>query len=123
MENEALIVLVAHINEGIVDAIHVVAQAVIDEGGEDAALELVSNLYGGQPSEYVVGSVDGSIRYNRPMHGDIFDAKRDAFIAPKPFGSWILNESTYIWEAPIPYPNDSAFYIWDESLGDWVEVV
>ena len=42
----------------------------------------------------------------------------DAFIAPQPFDSWVLNEETYSWEAPIPKPNGA--FVWDENLGDWV---
>jgi hypothetical protein len=52
-----------------------------------------------------------------------YDEELDAFIPPKPFESWILNEDTFLWGAPIPYPNDGSRYEWDESHGDWVEVV
>lgn len=45
------------------------------------------------------------------------------FAAPQPFPSWTLNEDTYIWEAPIAYPSDGLFYIWDEDNQEWVEVV
>ena len=51
-----------------------------------------------------------------------YDAELDAFIAPQPFPSWILNAVTYTWEAPVPYPTAEGFFAWDESLGDWVEV-
>ena len=47
----------------------------------------------------------------------------DAFISPKPFDSWTLDETIFGWVAPIPMPNDGGVYVWDESEGDWVEVV
>lgn len=51
-----------------------------------------------------------------------YDATIDGFIPPKPFESWVLNEETCLWEAPIPHPADGTRYSWDETLGDWVEV-
>ena len=46
----------------------------------------------------------------------------DAFIPAKPFDSWILNENTYLWEAPVPYPTDGEMYTWDEETTNWVAV-
>ena len=54
--------------------------------------------------------------------GYSYDEARDAFIPPKPFESWILNEETCQWEAPVPYPNDGKMYKWDEATLSWVEV-
>lgn len=51
-----------------------------------------------------------------------YDEQRDAFIPPKDFNSWVLNEETCQWEAPVPYPTDGKVYGWNEELGDWVEV-
>lgn len=64
-----------------------------------------------------------AFRKNYAGIGFTYDEDRDAFIPPKPFQSWVLNEDTCLWQSPIPYPNDGATYRWDESLGDWVEVV
>lgn len=64
-----------------------------------------------------------ALRKNYAGIGYTYNEERDAFIPPKPFDSWVLNEDTCLWEPPIPYPNDGAVYQWDESLGDWVEVV
>ena len=66
-------------------------------------------------------SYNGNIRKNYAGIGYIYDANRDAFIPPKPFNSWILNENTCLWEPPVPYPTDDKDYIWSEDLGDWVE--
>lgn len=66
-------------------------------------------------------------RKNYAGIGYTYDAQRDAFIPPKPFNSWILNEDTCIWDAPIPKPEtaegpDAKFYVWDEELLNWIEV-
>jgi hypothetical protein len=54
--------------------------------------------------------------------GFTYDEDLDAFIPPSPFPSWVLNEDTFSWDAPIPYPSDGKKYKWDESAGVWVEV-
>ena len=51
--------------------------------------------------------------------GDTYDSQRDAFIGPKPFNSWILNEKTCIWEAPVAYPTDGQRYTWNEEILNW----
>jgi hypothetical protein len=54
--------------------------------------------------------------------GFTYDEALDAFIAPQPFPSWQLEETTYSWIAPVPYPEDGKDYMWDETAGAWVEV-
>ena len=54
--------------------------------------------------------------------GYTFDAGRDAFIAPPPFPSWVLNETTTEWEPPTPYPDADKHYVWDEDTTSWIEV-
>jgi hypothetical protein len=66
-------------------------------------------------------SYHGNIRKNYAGAGYAFDAARDAFIPPKPFASWVLNEQTCQWEAPVPYPADGERYMWDEATGTWVK--
>lgn len=66
---------------------------------------------------------DGSQRKNYAGPNYTYDENRDAFIASKSYDSWILNENTCKWEAPIPYPNDGKIYSWDESLKNWIEIV
>ena len=61
-------------------------------------------------------------RKNYAGVGYIYDAERDAFIPPKPFASWLLNEDTCLWDAPTPYPSDGAMYRWDEDTLAWIEV-
>jgi hypothetical protein len=59
-------------------------------------------------------------RKNYASIGYFYDDNLDAFISPKPFPSWNLDEEICQWQAPKPYPNNDDFYIWDEELGDWV---
>jgi hypothetical protein len=61
-------------------------------------------------------------RKNYAGLGYTYDAQRDAFIPPKPFASWVLNETTAQWEAPTPMPTDGKMYSWDEATVNWVEV-
>lgn len=68
-------------------------------------------------------SYNGNIRKNYAGVGFTYDAERDAFIAPRPFESWALDEETCRWVAPIPYPEDGLMYRWDEEAGDWEPVV
>jgi len=61
-------------------------------------------------------------RKNYAAVGYTYDEDRDAFIPPKPEGldSWILNEDSCVWEAPIPYPDDGKDYLWDEETQEWI---
>ena len=58
-------------------------------------------------------------RKNFPSKGYTYDEDRDAFIAPKPFNSWILNEDTCLWEAPVAKPDDDNRYNWNETNQAW----
>lgn len=63
----------------------------------------------------------------RPLRGNYagigytYDSTNDVFYAPQPYPSWILNNNTWLWESPIPYPTDGKRYIWDETITNWVE--
>lgn len=61
-------------------------------------------------------------RKNYAGIGYSYDSQRNAFIAPKPFASWLLDENTCLWNAPAPYPNDGKRYIWDEATTVWMEI-
>ena len=68
-------------------------------------------------------SYNNNIRKNYAGIGYSYDAGRDAFIAPKPYPSWVLNETTCRWEAPIPMPvEEGKMYTWNESTTSWDEV-
>jgi len=65
---------------------------------------------------------------SRPLRGNYagvgftYDHANDVFYAPQPYPSWTLNEATWTWEAPIPYPTDGKLYNWNESITNWTEV-
>lgn len=63
-----------------------------------------------------------AFRKNYAGIGYTYDAGRDAFIPPKPFDSWVLNEETCLWDPPVPYPNDGNTYQWDETTLSWVQI-
>ena len=69
-------------------------------------------------------SFHGNIRFNPASIGYTYDTERDAFIAPQPFPSWILDEATCQWQTPVPMPtpNNPPLYDWDESVLNWVEI-
>ena len=66
---------------------------------------------------------EGGIPYRKNYAGlgFTYDPVRDAFIPPKPYNSWVLNEDSCLWEAPIPYPTDSKQYSWNEETQTWIE--
>ena len=68
-------------------------------------------------------SYNNKIRFNYAGIGYSYDEVRDAFIAPKPFNSWVLDEATCQWDSPVPYPSDEKMYGWDEESLSWIEVV
>ena len=61
-----------------------------------------------------------AFRFNYAGIGFTYDEARDAFIPPKPYESWVLDEGTCLWVAPVPMPEDGADYVWDEEAGAWV---
>ena len=67
-------------------------------------------------------SYNGNIRKNYAGIGYTYNADIDAFVPPKPFASWTLNNETAQWEAPTPMPQDGNMYNWDEATTSWVEV-
>lgn len=73
----------------------------------------------GEPSE----DQSKAFRKNYAGIGYYYDEQKDAFIPPKPFDSWVLNEDTCCWEAPIPYPADGIKYIWDEDNQNWISML
>ena len=72
---------------------------------------------------WVKTSYNGNIRKNYAGIGYTYDPARDAFIAPKPYNSWLLNEDTCQWQAPVPHPADGLMYEWDEELTDWKLII
>ena len=99
---------------------------------EQAGSDFLNNLYNTrdvwkQTSYNTSGGVHQlggtPFRKNYAGVGYSYDQIRDAFISPKPFNSWILNETTCQWEAPTTYPDDGKRYNWNESTKSWDEIV
>ena len=126
----------AKIENNIVIAVHSVVNEVIkDSNGveqESIGIQFLKTLYNEpnaiwkQTSYNTNGGVHKlggtPFRKNHAGIGYTYDSQRDAFIAPKPFNSWILNESTCIWEAPVAYPVDNNVnnrYKWNEEILNW----
>ncbi len=85
---------------------------------EQAGVDFLNNLYNSR-DVWKQTSYNNNIRKNFAGVGYTYDQTRDAFIAPKPFNSWILNEDTCLWEAPIAYPTDGNVYKWNEETTTW----
>lgn len=88
-----------------------------DPNGDEGYQWLIDNLGG----TWIKTSYNGTIRKNYAGEGYQYDENRDAFIPPKPFDSWILNEEICNWYAPKPYPEDGKHYHWDEETTEWIE--
>ena len=100
-----------------------------EEGQDGINWEQWYGEFRGQPCKRTSYNTKGNVhssggtpfRKNYAGIGYTFDEARDAFIPPKPFASWVLNEDTCLWEAPVAYPNDpDNFYRWDEEAVNWV---
>lgn len=108
----------AEINkDNIVLRIIVAEQDFIDSGAVGEPKNWIQTSYNTFAGKHKYGGTP--IKKNYAGVGYMYDATRDAFIPPKPANSWILNEDTCIWEAPIPYPTDGKDYAWNEELTCW----
>jgi hypothetical protein len=103
-----------------IDENNIVLRVLVGNNSEPDEGEAFMNSLGGT---WVKTSYNGNIRKNYAGIGMSYDAERDAFIAPKPFDSWILDEETCQWEAPVAYPTDGIIYVWDEETTDWKATV
>lgn len=108
----------AKVIDGIVTEVLVIEQDVIDTGlfGDPSLwIQTSYNTLGGQHPE------GRPLRKNYAGIGYTYDPVRDAFIPPKPYPSWVLDEDTCLWSAPVTRPID-GHYVWDESAQQWVSV-
>jgi hypothetical protein len=113
----------AELNENnIVLEVIVVNNSELDLANEEASGIAWLTEWSGGYSNWKQTSYNGTIRKNYAGIGYTYDAVRDAFIAPKPLESWVLDEETCQWEAPVAYPTDGKNYRWDEPTVTWVEV-
>lgn len=106
--NTVLEVLCINNNELLVDGVE----------SENKGIEFLISWSGGY-TNWKQTSYNGKIRKNYAGVGFIYDAIRDAFILSRPFSSWLLDETSCQWVAPVAYPNDGKRYQWDESTLAW----
>ncbi len=115
-------------NNVVTQVIVVHNNELLDNGVESEAkgISFCQSLFPG--TVWKQTSYSASMRKNYAGIGFTYDHSRDAFIAPKPFASWALNEQTCQWEAPVPMPGDVGqgeppkFYVWDEATTNWVQM-
>jgi hypothetical protein len=85
---------------------------------EQLGVDFINKLYNTR-DVWKQTSYNNNIRKNYAGIGYHYDQTRDAFIPKKPYNSWILNETTCLWESPIPYPQDNNRYNWNETTQNW----
>jgi hypothetical protein len=118
------------LNNKVIEVLSVVNEVLHDSNGveqEVIGIDFLTKLTGypvwKQTSYNTHGGVHNNggtpLRKNHAGIGYTYDEDRDAFIPKKPFNSWILNESTCLWESPIPYPQDNNKYNWNEQNQSW----
>lgn len=119
----------AKVVDGVVKKVIVADATFFETFVDDSPGEWIKtsyNTFGGihyQPDSWIPSpDQTKSLRKNYAGIGFTYDKVLDAFIPPKPFPSWTLNEQTCLWEAPVPYPNDGKNYQWDEQKQEWVLV-
>jgi hypothetical protein len=104
-------------------AVHVVNNDVITVNGiesEQVGIDFLTDLYG--HALWKQTSYNENFRKNYAGIGYTYDAVKDAFIPQKPYDSWVLNNDTCRWEAPVAMPADKKLYSWDEATSSWIEV-
>ena len=111
----------AHLTNGIVDQVIVIDAETLALGHWGNPSEWVQTSYNTHGGTHATGGTP--LRKNYAGVGYSYDSGRDAFIPPKPFASWLLNETTCLWDAPTPMPVvEGKMFKWDEPTTSWVEV-
>ena len=122
------------LNNKVIEVLSVVNEVLHDSNGieqEVNGIDFLTKLTGypvwKQTSYNTHGGVHNNngtpLRKNHAGIGYTYDETRDAFIAPKPFNSWILNEDTCLWNPPVAYPSDNGNYKWNETNLNWEEII
>jgi hypothetical protein len=113
-------------NNNIVTQVIVVSNNEIQDANglenELLGVEFCKSLFGND-TKWIQTSYNRTIRKNYAGVGYFYDSLNDAFIAPKPFTSWVLDTNTYRWQPPVIYPQDNIRYTWDEETVSWKEVI
>jgi hypothetical protein len=115
----------AKVENGIVTQVIVIEQDMIDSGHFGHASIWKQTSYNTRGNVHYASdnnTPDGGIalRGNYAGIGYTYDEEHDVFYAPQPYPSWTLSHTTWLWEPPVPYPNDGQPYNWDETTKSWV---
>jgi hypothetical protein len=110
----------AKVENGIVTQVIVAEQKFIDSGAVGDSSLWIQTSYNTRGGQHPEGR---PLRKNYAGIGYTYDSIRDAFVPPKPFDSWTLNEETCLWNPPVPYPEDGKVYKWNENSQSWIEIV
>ena len=112
----------AKVENGVVTQVIVIEQDVLNLGHWGDPASWVQTSYNTQGGQHLLGGTP--LRKNYAGIGYTYDSVRDAFIPPKPYASWVLNEDTCLWDAPTPMPVvEGKMFTWDEPTTSWVEFV
>jgi hypothetical protein len=109
----------AKVRDGVVIQVLVAEQEFFDTFVDSSPGEWIQTSYNTHGGVHTLGGTP--LRKNYAGIGYTYDRVRDAFIPPKPYASWVLNENTCLWDAPTPCPTDGKIYNWDENTQQWVE--
>jgi hypothetical protein len=109
----------AKLENGIVTQVIVAEQDFIDSGAVGNPSDWIQTSYNTHGGVHLLGGVP--LRKNYAGIGFEYNAELDAFIPPKPFNSWLLNQETCLWYSPVEMPLDGKAYKWDEDTLSWIE--
>jgi hypothetical protein len=113
-------------SDNIVQRVVLVSNDVINNvsttENEQIGIDFCKSLFG-ENTIWVQTSYSGKFRGRYGVQGMRYDKDRDVFLEQQPFPSWVLNTTTWYWEAPVPRPDDGKQYVWDEPTGSFIPVV
>lgn len=109
----------AKVTDGKVTQVIVAEQEFFDTFVDSSPGTWIQTSYNTHGNQHPNGT---PLRGNYAGIGYTYDSVNDVFYAPQPFPSWTLNNSTWLWEAPVAYPTDGKVYKWNESITNWEEV-
>jgi hypothetical protein len=111
----------AKVTDGIVTQVIVAKPEFFATFVDSSPGEWIQTSYNTHGGVHATGGTP--LRKNYAGIGYTYDRARDAFIPPQPFSSWLLNETTCLWNSPVAYPTDGKQYTWNESSQQWDEIV
>jgi hypothetical protein len=110
----------AKVNNGIVEQVIVAEPEFFNTFVDSSPGQWIQTSYNTHGGVHTLGGTP--LRKNFAGIGYAYDSQRDAFIPPKPFASWVLDDDTCLWDAPVAMPDDGKQYQWNEDTQAWVEV-